>query len=192
MPKSSCETNVLRRIACRKNCENERGVLHNTDQTILQPPESTDGFDLNRLVADSPPLDPNSVYCNLLQCSHFQDTCICAKTDGRLVGFVSGYILPNHPNTLFIWQVVVDEEARGQGLASRMLTALLKQPACSDVEFLETTITPDNEPSQALFTKLADRLSTQALILPGFEKTAHFHGQHESEDIWRIGPLPKQ
>ena len=132
------------------------------------------------------------MYCNLLQCSHFKETCICAKVDGQLVGFVSGYLLPAHLNTLFVWQVVVAEQARGQGLAGCMLTALMDQPACRNVDFIETTITPDNKASQALFTKLAERLSTHARILPGFDKALHFQDEHDSEELWRIGPIPKQ
>lgn len=129
------------------------------------------------------------MYCNLLQCTHFKETCICAKSDGQLVGFVSGYLLPDRPNTLFVWQVVVAEAGRGQGLASRMLTTLLNQPACKKVEFIETTITPDNQASQALFKRLAKKLSTEAQILPGFDKELHFQGQHDSEELWKIGPI---
>jgi L-2,4-diaminobutyric acid acetyltransferase len=132
------------------------------------------------------------VYCNLLQCTHFRDTCICAKSDSNLVGFVSGYLLPALPETLFIWQVVVAEEARGQGLAGRMLTALLDRPACRDIDFLETTITPENKASQALFTKLAQTLAADIQVMPGFDKTEHFHGEHESEELWRIGPITKK
>lgn len=166
--------------------------MRNTIEVTVQPPESTDGFELNRLIAKSPPLDPNSVYCNLLQCNHFSDTCICAKSDEKLVGFVSGYLLPANPNTLFVWQVVVAEEARGQGLAGRMLQSLLEQPTCQNVDFVETTITPDNKASQALFTKLAAALATDVQISIGFDKTRHFQGQHESEELWRIGPIRKQ
>ena len=163
--------------------------MRNKIEVTLQSPESSDGYELNRLVKNSPPLDPNSVYCNLLQCTHFKDTCICAKSDDQLVGFVSGYLLPARPNTLFVWQVVVAEAGRGQGLASRMLTALLKQPACRSVEFIETTITPDNAASQALFTKLAKLLKTEANVGPGFDKELHFEGRHESEELWKIGPI---
>ena len=102
--------------------------MRNTTEVTLQSPNSSDGYELNRLIEKSPPLDPNSVYCNLLQCTHFRDTCIGAKSNGQLVGFVSGYLLPEKPHTLFVWQVVVSEAARGQGLASRMVLALLKHP----------------------------------------------------------------
>lgn len=163
--------------------------MRNKIDVTLQSPKSTDGFELNRLIEKSPPLDSNSVYCNLLQCTHFKETCIRAESDGQLVGFVSGYLLPERPNTLFVWQVVVAEAARGQGLASRMLNALLQRPACRNVEFVETTITPDNAASQALFRRLASALSAPAQILPGFNKQEHFNGRHESEELWRIGPF---
>lgn len=146
---------------------------------------------LNRLVEASPPLDTNSVYCNLLQCEHFSETSVCARQDDELVGFISGYRIPNRPDTLFVWQVVVAESVRGQGLAFRMLNELLERPSCSGVYFVETTITASNNASQALFRKFADRLAAPAGITPGFDENRHFDGQHESEQLWRIGPVSK-
>lgn len=152
-------------------------------------PTSTDGFAVNSLVAASPPLDTNSVYCNLLQCTHFADTSICAKSDRELVGFISGYLIPSRANTLFIWQVVVARAARGQGLAIRMLRELLQRPACRKVEYLETTITPSNEASRSLFQRLAESLDAETEESVGFDKEAHFHGGHETEQLLRIGPF---
>src|SRR5690606_41246864 len=84
----------------------------------LRVPRATDGYALNQLVKRCPPLDTNSVYCNLLQCTDFSATSIAAEhTDGELVGFISGYCPPSRPDTLFIWQVAVDDRMRGQGLA---------------------------------------------------------------------------
>lgn len=165
--------------------------MRNKQEIKISSPEPTDGLGVNRLVATSPPLDTNSVYCNLLQCTHFDCTSICAKQNGEIVGFVSGYIIPNCPNTLFVWQVAVAESARGQGLAIRMLNELLERPSCLEVDYVETTITASNEASQALFRKFAQGLATTASIFAGFDEKAHFEGQHESEQLWRIGPIPK-
>ena len=165
--------------------------MRNTTEIEIIPPESIDGYKLNRLIQASPPLDTNSVYCNLLQCTHFPDTSICAKSGSELVGFISGYFVPARPDTLFVWQVVVAESARGQGLASRMLMTLLDQPACKEVCLLETTITASNGPSRALFRKLADTLHAAAEISEGFDREKHFNSRHESEQLWRIGPIPK-
>ncbi|MDA3870409.1 MAG: diaminobutyrate acetyltransferase, partial [Gammaproteobacteria bacterium] len=87
----------------------------------LRKPISTDGAAVHRLISQCPPLDTNSMYCNLLQCTHFADTSVAAVQENELVGFVSGYIVPQRADTLFVWQVAVGDKARGQGLAGRML-----------------------------------------------------------------------
>lgn len=164
--------------------------MRNTQNGIeLIEPTAEDGFALNRLIGESPPLDTNSLYCNILQCEHFSDTAISAKRDGELVGFVSGYLIPDRSDTLFVWQVVVAESARGQGLASRMLQGLLERPACAKVQYIETTITPDNAASQALFKRLAERAGCPIEVSEGFDRDKHFQGHHESEELYRIGPL---
>src|SRR5690554_7291512 len=69
----------------------------------LRRPRATDGYALNQLVKRCPPLDTNSVYCNLLQCSDFSATGIAAEdSQGELVGFISGYRPPSRPDTLFV------------------------------------------------------------------------------------------
>ena len=127
----------------------------NTTAITLRTPVKDDGYRLHQLVAQCPPLDPNSIYCNLLQCSHFAETGVAAEIDGDLVGFISGYIPPQQPETVFVWQVAVHEKGRGQGLAKRMLKAIVARDACKDVTHMETTITEDNEASWALFRSFA-------------------------------------
>ena len=164
-------------------------VANNTAQITLRKPESQDGARLHKLVRACKPLDENSTYCNLLQCTHFADTCVAAEMDGDLVGFISGYIPPKQPNTLFVWQVAVHEKARGQGLAKRMLAEIIERSECNQVQFIETTITPDNEASWAMFRSFAyaRRMPTEEFIL--FDSRLHFSGEHKDEHLLRIGPF---
>ena len=152
-------------------------------------PKSTDGFSVNQLVSASPPLDKNSVYCNLLQCSHFSETSICAKVEDQLVGFVSAYIIPERLNTLFVWQLVVSEAIRGRGVGLNMIKEILKRPALKGIEFIETTITESNHASLGLFNKLSDHLSANMLATDFFDKDRHFLGEHETEELLRIGRI---
>lgn len=163
----------------------------NTTAITLRLPTKDDGYRLSQLVDQCPPLDPNSIYCNLLQCSHFAETGIAAEMDGDLVGFISGYIPPRQPDTIFIWQVAVHEKGRGQGLAKRMLKAIAGGDACRDVTHMETTITADNEASWALFRSFARDLGAEVTDHEHFEKEAHFGGHHDSEYLLRIGPFTK-
>lgn len=158
-------------------------------EALLRRPVSEDGADVHRLISRCPPLDENSIYCNLLQASHFADTSVAAEVDGELAGFVSGYLIPERPDTLFIWQVAVAEAGRGQGLAGRMIREILRRPACAQVRYLETTITPDNEASWALFRGLARKLDTQCAESVMFDRERHFRGRHDSEMLLRIGPF---
>lgn len=155
----------------------------------LRAPTAEDGAAVYELIAQCPPLDTNSMYCNLLQSSHFSETSVAAELDENIVGFISGYVLPKQPDTLFIWQVAVGEKARGQGLASRMLRDILQRPACQQVNFIETTITPDNRASWALFESLANKLSAQLNHSVMFDRQQHFAGQHETEMLVKIGPI---
>lgn len=164
-------------------------MLQDDSPVEFIPPAADDGFAVNQLIAECPPLDTNSIYCNLLQCSHFSETSVCAKFGSKLLGFLSGYRLPEKPNTLFIWQVVVDASARGRGLALQMLNELLRRPNCTQIKYLETTITPNNPASIRLFQKFAEQQKATIEVSEAFTKTQHFNGQHETELLHRIGPL---
>lgn len=156
-------------------------------QITYRKPEHTDGAEVHALINRCPPLDTNSLYCNLLQCLDFSDTSIVAQTeDGEIAGFISGYIPPNRPTTLFVWQVALDEKFRGQGIASEMLSRLFSRH--SDLRYMETTISPSNKASQKLFETFFAKhhmdLHTSDLFVQG----VHFSEDHEDEVLYRAGP----
>lgn len=155
----------------------------------LRVPRDTDGAAVHALIADCPPLDANSLYCNLLQCTHFADTTALAECDGEVVGFVSGYRPPGDPESLFIWQVAVSRRARGQGLGKRLMLEILRRPGNRDVRFLRTTVTPGNEASWRMFESLARDLGASGERRRLFDAERHFGGSHDSEIEFVIGPF---
>lgn len=159
----------------------------------LRAPSDTDGGYVHRLVAACPPLDANSVYCNLLQCSHFSATSVGAYYGDELAGFMSGYLVPKTDgtasDTLFVWQVAVSADHRGQGLGSRMLQSLLHRDVCTNVHFIETTITEDNEASWALFRRTAKTLDAPLNSSVKFDRDTHFLGEHATEMLVKVGPF---
>jgi L-2,4-diaminobutyric acid acetyltransferase len=163
-------------------------VRKRSDQVTFRSPRTEDGTDVWRLIRSCEPLDENSLYCNLLQCDHFSDTCVAAERaqDGMLVGWVSAYLMPDDPRTVFVWQVAVDESAQGQGVAGKMLSALLEREACSDVNRLKTTITLDNPASWALFRSFARRQGGKLTSEPYFRRDDHFDGAHVTEHMVTI------
>ena len=155
----------------------------------FRPPSIEDGPAVTGLIRDCPPLDTNSAYCNLLQCTHFADTCIIAECDGDIAGWISAYRPPSAPDRFFVWQVAVRESARGRGLAARMLDELLARPSARGVSHLITTVTPGNDASWRLFHAVARRRGAPLVKKPLFERDAHFAGAHETEWQAEIGPF---
>ena len=155
----------------------------------LRAPELDDGSAVWELIRACGPLDENSMYCNFLQCDHFADTCVVAELDGEIVGWVSAYIPPSEPETLFVWQVAVHEKTRGMGLGKAMLRELIDRPACSEVDQMKTTITRDNQASWALFKSLADERDAELGHEPHLKRDEHFDGKHATEHMVTISEL---
>jgi L-2,4-diaminobutyric acid acetyltransferase len=148
---------------------------------LLREPIAKDGADIWALIEACPPLDRNSLYCNLLQCTDFAETCVVAERAGELVGWISGYVPPSSASTFFVWQVAVAPQARGEGLALRMLEWLLGRPAAKGARLLTTTITQSNAASWALFSSFARRRGSALARSPRFWRDQHFGGAHETE-----------
>lgn len=156
----------------------------------IRPAEVDDAADIWQLVRDTGVLDLNSPYSYLLLCRRFGDTCLVAELDDELVGFVTALRPPKAPEVIFVWQIGIAAKARGRGLARRLLEQLIQVPACHDVEWLEATVSPDNEASSALFHSFARHVGAACRVSPYFERDDFPTGEHEPEKLHRIGPLP--
>jgi diaminobutyrate acetyltransferase len=137
------------------------------------------------MAQESRVLDVNASYAYLLWCRDFAATSVLATVDDEPAGFVTGYLRPQSPDTLMVWQVAVDEQHRGRGLARRMLHELVD---AAPVRHLETTITADNEASVALFTAFAADRGVELVHEPVFD-AALFPDGHDTELLFRIGPF---
>ncbi|CAM5666232.1 MULTISPECIES: diaminobutyrate acetyltransferase [Streptomyces] len=157
----------------------------------LDTPRVEDGAAIWRIARDSKALDLNSSYSYLLWCRDFAATSAVARDGaGEPAAFITGYLRPESPQTLFVWQVAVDAAHRGRGLAAALLDGLVARTAEErNVCRLETTITADNAASNRLFASFAERhgapLTREVLLDAGL-----FPEQgHDAEVLHRIGPF---
>ncbi|WP_323187781.1 diaminobutyrate acetyltransferase [Streptomyces sp. NBC_01264] len=157
----------------------------------IDRPRPGDGRQLWRLARDSGTLDLNSAYSYLLWCRDFAGTSAVARdASGRAVGFVSGYLRPESPATLLVWQIAVDESVRGLGVAGALLDSLSARVAAEHgLSSLEATVAPGNLASERLFASYAERhgatLTREVLFAP---EEFPDHGS-APEVLHRIGPL---
>lgn len=158
---------------------------------LIDQPAVTDGATLWRLAKDSKTLDLNSSYSYLLWCRDFAGTSAVARgADGEPVGFVTGYVRPDRPGTLLVWQVAVDSAHRGHGIAAALLDGLVARlRAEHGITDVETTITPGNTASERLFTSFAARHGASLTREVLFPAELFPDGPHDPEVLYRIGPL---
>ena len=165
-------------------------TVSQTTEAAIRSATAEDGAAVWRLVKESGVLDVNSSYAYLLFLDHFGDTSVVAEDEnGEIVGFVTGFRPPREPEAVFVWQVAVAGSARGQGLARRLLDALVRLPGCRGVRFMLTTVTPSNAPSQAMFRSFARGVDAEVAVSPYFEEDHFPEGGHEPEELYRIGPF---
>ncbi|CAM4526014.1 diaminobutyrate acetyltransferase [Nocardia ninae] len=157
---------------------------------VLRAPRVADGAQLWRIAKDSEVLDTNSSYAYVLWCRDFATTSVVAEVNGRVVGFVIGYLRPQAPDTVFVWQVAVDRAQQGKGTGAQLLHALLNNVAAQGVSKLETTISPDNAASIALFTSVARRRDARITKRPLFDAGV-FPDSHAPEDLYLIAPTAR-
>ncbi|WP_299536590.1 diaminobutyrate acetyltransferase [uncultured Streptomyces sp.] len=157
----------------------------------IEAPRVEDGAAIWRIARNSKVLDLNSSYSYLLWCRDFAATSVVARDEhGEPIAFVTGYVRPERPQTLVVWQVAVDDAHRGEGLAARLLDALTERVAAGQgLRSVETTITPDNTASNRLFTSYAQRhdVAVEREVL--FDGDLFPEDAHLPEVLYRIGPF---
>ncbi|MET8717840.1 diaminobutyrate acetyltransferase [Streptomyces sp. NPDC004735] len=157
----------------------------------IDTPRVEDGAAIWRIARDSEVLDLNSSYSYLLWCRDFAATSVVARDEnGDPIAFVTGYIRPDRPETLVVWQVAVDRAHRGKGLAATLLDALTARVASDQgLTSVETTITPDNTASDRLFTSFAQRHDVPLEHEVLFDGALFPGEKHLPEVLYRIGPF---
>lgn len=158
-----------------------------------------------RIARDSEVLDLNSSYSYLLWCRDFAATSVVARdtrtgatsghetgsaADGAPIAFVTGYIRPERPEALVVWQVAVDSAHRGKGLAGTLLDALTRRVTEEQgITSVETTVTPDNIASDRMFHAYSERHGATLEREVLFDGDLFPDGGHQPEVLYRIGPL---
>ena len=149
-------------------------------------PRASDAASVHALIGAAGTLERNTAYAYLLLCDHFASTgCVATDPAGALLGCMMGYRPPERPDALFVWQVGVHPDARGLGVASRLIDEAARR---SQVRFVEATVGTSNGPSDRLFRSFARRRGAPLELHDGYGPEL-FPGSHEAERLYRIGPL---
>ena len=169
-----------------------------SDETQDSKPEITyrtpsleDAAEIWKMVDEAAALDANSGYAYFMIARNVPATSVVAEVDGEVAGMVTAYPLPSDPTRVFVWQVNVRDRFQGLGIARGMLEEILTREDCANVRYIETTVAPDNEASEALFRRIARD------FLCGIEESEVYKdelfpdAEHQIERVFVIGPITR-
>lgn len=153
---------------------------------LYRAPRPSDAAQVHSLIGAAGTLERNTAYAYVLLCDHFASTgCVATNDAGTLLGCMMGYRPPQRPDALFVWQVGVHPDARGLGVASRLIDEAARR---AEVRFVEATVGTTNAASDRLFRSFARRRGARLELHEGYGPEL-FPCSHEAERLYRIGPL---
>ncbi len=155
----------------------------------IKRPEKKDGKEIWKLIKRTGTLDLNSEYSYFMLSDLFEDHCaiIVSSELEEVLGFVSTFRRKGDKETVFVWQICVDERLQGQGAAKRMLDFII-QKSEEKVQYVEATISDDNGASIGLFSSFARGYGAE-MKKETYIDASEFEGSHDSEYLYKIGPL---
>ena len=102
---------------------------------------------------------------------HFTDTStVVEHPDGRLAGFLVGFLSPAEPGTAYVHFVGVDPDARQAGLGRALYRRFLDDVARAGVRTVRAVTSPINTPSIAFHTALG---FTVGPVQPDYDGPGH-------------------
>jgi L-2,4-diaminobutyric acid acetyltransferase len=141
------------------------------------------------MVDASEELDNNSPYHYALWFRDFAETSLVATVDDEVVGFLTGYLRPEAPDTYFVWQEAAKARHGIPMLGVKLFERAADRAVARGARFVEATVSADNKAIIMVLKKYAKRhaapVDTRVLfpggLFPG--------GEHHDEVLYRIGPL---
>ena len=164
----------------------------NDNSYTIRLANRNDAIFMWRLVEESAILDHNSFYCYFVLSNFFSSTCAVAEVQNRIIGFVTGFIEPERPDTYFVWQVRVVKSARQKGIGSSLIKFIIGKH--EGIRYVEATISPSNAASQHLFFSIAKYYGVEVVEDDNFLPSSSFPieaGVHEQENLFRVGPIKR-
>ena len=97
---------------------------------------------------------PHHPYIYWIMIEYFQSLCFTAHVDDKVIGFICA-LHSSEKNTVFIWQLAVNDNYRRTGTARLLCEKIIKYTEENNIRSLQFTISDKNNASISFFSRLA-------------------------------------
>jgi predicted GNAT superfamily acetyltransferase len=107
---------------------------------------------------------------------HFTDTSFAAERDGKLAGFLAGFISQSRPGEAYIHFVGVDPAERGSGLGRQLYEAFFQAAESRGCVLVRAITSPVNRGSVAFHQRMGFRLEPGDAQVDGIPVSSGYDG----------------
>jgi len=107
---------------------------------------------------------------------HFTDTSFAAERDGRLAGFLAGFVSQSRPGEAYIHFVGVDPAVRGGGLGRLLYEAFFRAAEARGCSQVRAVTSPVNRGSVAFHQRMGFRLEHGDAEVDGIPVSSDYDG----------------
>jgi len=114
---------------------------------------------------------------------HFSGTSWIAEgADGRIVGFLVGFLSPDHPGTAYVHMIAADPNRRRDGLGRRLYEQFFEDVRARGIREVRAVTWPGNRISVAFHRALGFRVDDGPDTAPVYGTPSHVDHDGEGED----------
>jgi L-2,4-diaminobutyric acid acetyltransferase len=120
---------------------------------IIRNPKEEEFLDVYKFVSNCKPLENYYEHFYKIMLRYFRNSCVLAKLDDDIVGFMLGFTSQVDKDIFFLWQIGVKSDMQNRRIGKKILEEterLAKNIGCTKIH---TTVDPGNIHSQRLFEK---------------------------------------
>lgn len=117
---------------------------------------------------------------------HFRQTCFVAVKEGRIVGFVLGFLSQSLPDEAYIRLVMVDPACRGMGIARALYEEFIEAVREKGRSAVVCVTAPSKSDSIAFHSRLGFRMEAQDRAVEGLPVCDDYDGRGGKRVVFRL------
>lgn len=116
---------------------------------------------------------------------HFRDTCLLAEENGKIVGFVMGFLSQSEPDESYIRIVMVDPAWRGKGVARALYEEFFKRVVTLGRYVIRCVTAPRKKDSIAFHSRMGFNIEPQEQEFEGVPVCLNYDGRGGNRVVFK-------
>jgi GNAT superfamily N-acetyltransferase len=116
---------------------------------------------------------------------HFRETCLLAEENGRMIGFIIGFLSQSEPDEAYIRIVMVDPAWRGKGIGRALYESFFERVCVLGRNVIRCVTAPGKKDSIAFHTRLGFMIEPQDQVLEGVPVFLNYDGRGANRVVFK-------